>query len=70
MNQAMEDPVRTDLSEFGYIEKKMAAAGLLYIELCIKAIWAYDKEIEDWTEVDTTDSNYSDIVDLNVSSAR
>ena len=23
MNQEMEDPVRTDLSEFGYIEKKM-----------------------------------------------
>ena len=44
MNQAMEDPVRTDLSEFGYIEKKMAAAGLLYIELCIKAIWAYDRD--------------------------
>ena len=65
----MEDPVRTDLSEFGYIEKKMTA-GLLYTELCIKAIWAYDKEIEDWTEVDTTDSNYSDIVDSNVSSAR
>jgi hypothetical protein len=36
MNQEMEDPVRTDLSEFGYIEKKMAAAGLLYTEYVSK----------------------------------
>ena len=70
MNQEMEDPVRTNLSEFGYIEKKMATARLLYTELCIKAIGAYDKEMEDRTEVDTTDSNYCNIVDLNVISAR
>ena len=30
MNQAMEDPVRTDLSEFGYIEKKMGSRTVVH----------------------------------------